>query len=134
MARAKPNIDWLADARSALNADPAFRALGTADFKVAFHIGDVARMVEFCAFEVESVVEVDPADLRDADIVVTMPVKDWNAYLRSRKRGKAPTLLSLDLDSGWQIVQGANPLRRLKFERYNLSLQALIDKGAELAA
>ena len=134
MARAKPNLGWLDDVREALNSDPQFRALGTADFKVAFHIGDVARIVEFHAFDVESVSDADPADLRDADITITMPAKDWNAYLRARKRGTAPSMLSLDLDSGRQIVSGGNPLKRLKFERYNATLQAFIDAGAERAA
>ena len=71
-------------------------------------------------------------ELRDADIVLEMSVRDWNAYLRQRAKGKGPSLLTLDLDK--RVVTGRSPLDRLKLERYNLSLQAFIDKGAELAA
>ena len=61
-----------------------------------------------------------------------MSPKDWNAYLRKRKQGKGPSLLTLDLTD--HIVDAPNPLARVKFERYNLSLQAFIDAGASLAA
>ncbi|MEZ5557372.1 MAG: hypothetical protein R3E86_02320 [Pseudomonadales bacterium] len=132
MARSKANLDWLEQARAALNADPEFRRLGTADFKLGLVVGDAARLISFDAFEISDVVEADPGDMRDADIVLRMSTRDWNAYLRRRGRGKGESLLTLDLESG--VVAAKNPVKRLMFERYNRSLQALIDKGAALSA
>jgi hypothetical protein len=131
MARAKANLDWLPAARAALNADPAFRRLGTADFRLGLVIGDEARLVTFEAFEVAEVSVADPADMRDAHLVVEMPVKDWNAYLRRRARAKGPSLLTLDLERS--LVKARNPLERLTFERYNRTIQALLDQGASLS-
>ena len=70
-------------------------------------------------------------DLRDADLVLTMSPRDWNAYLRSRARGRGPSLLSLDLTE--RVFEAANPLARTLLPRYNLSLQAFVDTGARLA-
>ncbi len=132
MARAKANLDWLAKAQKSLNGDPAYRKLGSTDVKLGFEIGEAAKVVTFEAFEITDVADVDAPDLRDADIVIRMSPKDWNAYLRKRKAGKGPTLLSLDLES--HVIQAANPLKRLMLERFSTSLQAFIDKGAQLAA
>lgn len=132
MAKAKANLDWLSAAREALNGDSAYRKLGSTDVTLGLSIGDQARLVIFEAFEIASVDEVSTVDLRDADIVLEMSAKDWNAYLRRRAKGKGPSLLTLDLDM--RAISGRSPLDRLKLERYNLSLQAFIDKGAELAA
>ncbi|TDJ29838.1 MAG: hypothetical protein E2O59_03605 [Gammaproteobacteria bacterium] len=132
MAKAKANLDWLSAAQEALNGDFAYRKLGSTDVTLGLSIGDQARLVTFEAFEIASIIEVSAMDLRDADIVLEMSAKDWNAYLRQRAKGKGPSLLTLDLDA--RVIKGRSPLDRLKLERYNLSLQAFIDKGAELAA
>jgi hypothetical protein len=132
MARAKPNLDWLPDARAALNVDPAFRKLGSADFKLGLVLGDDARLVTFEAFEIAAISAADRADMRDADIVLEMAPKDWNAYLRQRGRSRAGSLLSLDLSQ--HLVKARSPVKRLMFERYNRTVQALLDKGAALTA
>jgi hypothetical protein len=131
MAKAKANLDWLPAARAALNADAAFRKLGTADFTLGLVIGDEARLVSFEAFEVADVRPADPADMRDADIVLEMAAEDWNAYLRQRSRATGPSLLTLDLDRS--LVKARNPLERLTFERYNRTIQALLDRGADMS-
>ena len=132
MAKAKANLDWLSAAQEALNGDFAYRKLGSTDVTLGLSIGDQARLVTFEAFEIASIIEVSAMDLRDADIVLEMSAKDWNAYMRQRAKGKGPSLLTLDLDA--RVITGRSPLDRLKLERYNRSLQAFIDKGAELAA
>ncbi len=132
MAKTKANLDWLSAAQEALHGDLAYRKLGSTDVTLGLSIGDQARLVTFEAFEIASIDEVSAIDLRDADIVLEMSARDWNAYLRKRAKGKGPSLLTLDLDS--RVITGRSPLDRLKLERYNLSLQAFIDKGAELAA
>ncbi|MFU8813907.1 MAG: hypothetical protein ACNA7W_01085 [Pseudomonadales bacterium] len=131
MSKAKANLDWLPAAQAALNADPAFRKLGSADFKLGLVVGGEARLVVFEAFEVAHVAPANPADMRDADIVVEMVPKEWNAYLRQRARARAGSLLSLDVEQ--RLVKARNPLLRLNLERYNRTLQALLDQGAALA-
>jgi hypothetical protein len=130
MAKAKPKLDWLSDARAELNNDEGYRKLGSTDVVLGLSLGDESRLVKFEAFEVGEINE--DVDLRDADLVLAMTPKNWNAYLRLRAQGKGPSLLTLDLDEG--VVGSRSPLTRIKFERYNLSIQAFIDAGARLAA
>ncbi|MCZ6460082.1 MAG: hypothetical protein O6766_12060 [Gammaproteobacteria bacterium] len=137
MAKAQPKLDWLNAAVKQLNADPDYRKLGSTDLTLGLAVGEECRLVVFEAFAVSAVLEIDDTDLRDADIVIRMSAKDWNAYLRNRKKGnrqkgRAPTLLALDVDKA--IVTGADPLKRNKLVRYNLSIQAFLDAGAALAA
>jgi hypothetical protein len=132
MAKAKPRLDWLTAACEAVNEDPAYRKLGSADFVLGLDIEGEARLVTFEAFEVTDVREIEPRELRDADIVISMSAKDWNAYLRQRAKGRGPSLLTLDLEQ--HVVRGADPLARLKLTQYSLSLQKFLDTGATLAA
>ena len=124
-------LDWLPGAQAALNDDPAFRKLGSTDLVLGLKSGRAVRRVVFEAFEIASVDETDEAVLRDCEIVIEMTPRDWTNYLRRRAKGTGPTLMSLDLDR--DIVRAANPLDQLKFDRYHLSLQALVDQGAQLA-
>ena len=132
MARAKPKLEWLEAAQTALNDDPAFRKLGSTDVVLGLELGDEARLVTFEAFEISGVREVPGLELRDADIVISMSPRDWNAYLRQRQKGRGPSLLMLDLEGG--VVRAADPLARLKLARYNQSIQRFLDTGAALAA
>ena len=71
-------------------------------------------------------------DLRDVELVTDMPARDWTNYLKRRRKGTGPSLLSLDLDR--EVVSSRSVLDKMKFERYHLSIQVLVDKGVELAA
>lgn len=124
-------LDWLPGAQAALNDDPAFRKLGSTDLVLGLKSGRVVRRVVFEAFEIASVDETDETALRDCELVIEMTPREWTNYLRRRAKGTGPTLMSLDLDR--DIVRAANPLDQLKFDRYHLSLQALVDQGAQLA-
>ena len=125
-------LDWLEDAKQAVNADPAYRRLGSADVVIGFKAGKTIRKVTLEAFEIGSIEPIEEDDLRDVELVIDMPARDWTNYLKRRGKGTGPSLLSLDLDR--DIVRAPNVLDKVKFERYHLSIQALVDKGAELAA
>jgi hypothetical protein len=131
MSRGAEVFGWLAAAGEALGSDPAFRKLGSADFRLGLAAGSETRLVEFTAFGVAPDA-VQPADLRDADLVIEMTADAWRAYLDARAQGTGPSLLALDLDG--PIVRAPDPARALLLERYNLSVQALVDCGARLAA
>lgn len=132
MAKAQPKLDWLNAAREQLNVDPGYRKLGSTDVTLGLAIGGECRLVVFEAFTISAVRVIDDTELRDADIVIRMTPKAWNAYLRNRQKGRAASLLSLDIDKA--VVTGADPLKRNKLARYNLSIQAFLDAGAALAA
>ena len=125
-------LDWVAPAAAALNADAAFRRLGSTDLMLGLESGRAACVVVFEAFAVGDVEEADAARLRDCDIVLAMTPRQWTDYLRRRAAGGGPSLVALD--AGRAIVRAPNPLARLKFERYHLTLQALVDRGAAIAA
>lgn len=123
-------LDWLEAAAEKLNGSPAFRQLGSTDLTLGLKAGRVVRIVTFEAFDIASVATADEAALRDCDIVIDMAPRDWTSYLKRRARGVGPSLAGLDLERS--IVRSADPLQRLKFERYHLTLQALVDQGAAL--
>ena len=127
-----PALDWLEKAQRAVNKDPEFRKLGSADVVVALRAGKVIRLVTFEAFEVSKIEDIEEENLRDAELIIDMPARDWTNYLKRRKKGTGPSLLSLDLDRG--IVGAFNPLGRMKFERYSRTLQHFIDQGSKIAA
>lgn len=125
-------LDWMEKARNRVNKDPAYKQLGTADLDVAFKAGKTVRRVTFEAFEVARVEDGDETTLRDVEVVVEMPTRDWTNYLKRRKKGAGPSLNALDLDRG--IVSARSPLERLKFDRFNRSVQAFVDQGARYVA
>jgi len=120
--------------RTAVNADAEFRRLGTCDARVGIKAGDDAFLVDFVAFECAAVAAIDLDSLRDADFYLELAPHSWKTYLAGRANGTAPTLVSLDVDSPNGIVKGSDPLKALKFERYHLTLQSFLDRGARLAA
>ena len=134
MPKAKPKLDGLEAAVGALNESREYRKLGNTDVTLALSLGDVHRLVKFEAFEIAPIEEIDADATRDAELVLEMSAKDWNAYLRQRKAGKGDSLLSLDLATPGGVVHASNPLAKLKFERFNRSLQAFVDEGARLTA
>ena len=125
-------LDWLEEASAELAQDPAFRKLGSTDLVLGLKAGRVVRVVTFEAFGISSIDSVAEPALRDCDLVLEMTPREWTNYLRRRAKATGPSLIALELDRG--IVRAADPLQRLKFERYHLTLQALIDRGAALVA
>ena len=121
-------LDWLEETAAELNEDPAFRNLGSTDLVLGLKAGRVVRIVVFEAFGIARIEDADEGALRDCEVVIDMAPRDWTAYLRRRAAGKGPSLLALDMDR--EIVRAPDPLQRLKFERYHLTLQALLDRGA----
>ena len=123
---------WLAEAGESLSSNAAYRRLGTADFRLGLVAESETRMIAFTAFGVAAADAAHPTDLRDADLVIEMAADAWRTYLDARAQGAGPSLLELDLDL--RVIRAPDPVRALLLERYNLSVQALVDEGARLAA
>jgi hypothetical protein len=119
---------WLKTAQNAVNDDPAFRALGSIDVNMGFKVGSAAFLVTFGGFSCHDVRKIRVAELRDADFVVEMSQKQWDAFLKGRTSGKGVTLAELDNVDG--VIKAINPRKNLDFLRYHLSVQAFIDAGA----
>ena len=124
-------LDWMEKAAADVNADAAFKKLGTAELEVAFRAGKVARVAKFDAFEVTEVRDIDEADLRDVELLVDMSAREWTNYLKRRAKGNGPSIMGLETANS--IMHGLNPLAELKFHRYHRSLQAFVDAGARIA-
>lgn len=122
-------FDWMVNARTEANADPAFRALGSADATVCFQSGKHGRRVVFQAFQIESVTEADVDTIKGDDILISMSTREWNSYLYRRRLGRAPSLLSLDAEKH-DVIQTKGVFARLQFERISRSIQAFVDYGA----
>ena len=75
---------YLNKVQTRLNKDASFRKLGNTDVKFALAIGKEARMVTFEAFEIATVEPLDMDDLRDAELVLRMSKREWNAQSRQR--------------------------------------------------
>ena len=128
------DLKLLERTRVAVNGDPEFHRLGTSDVRVGLKAGDEAFIVDFVAFECAAVTAIDLDSLRDADFYLELTPAAWRNYLAGRAQGTAPSLVSLDVDAPNGIVKGSDPLKVLKFDRYHLTLQSFLDKGAQLAA
>lgn len=122
-------FDWMRDAKTKANSDPAFRALGSADATVCFQSGKHGRRVVFQAFQIESVIEADVDSIKDDDILIAMSTREWNSYLYRRRLGRAPSLLGLDAEKD-DVIQTKDIGARLQFERISRSIQAFVDYGA----
>ena len=122
-------FDWMLDAKTEANSDPAFRALGSADATVCFQSGKHGRRVVFQAFQIESVTEADVDAIKDDDILITMSTREWNSYLYRRRLGRAPSLLGLDAEKD-DVIQTKGISARLQYERISRSIQAFVDYGA----
>ena len=125
-------LDWLEAAVAAVNEDPAFRKLGSVDLVLGLKAGRVVRIVTFEAFGIADIKDAEDAALRDCEVTIEMAPREWTRYLRRRAKRSGPSLVGLDLDQG--IVNAMSPVNRLKFERYHLSLQALVDQGGAITA
>src|SRR5262245_18964969 len=118
------NLALLNEARDAVNADPAFRQLGTCDARVGIKAGESAFLIDFVAFECAGIEQIEVDGLRDADFFFELSMPEWGNYLAGRRSGDAPSLVSLDVATSNGFVKGADPLKKLKFERFHLTLQA----------
>ena len=124
-------LDWVSDAARRLNADSALKKLGSTDLVLGLKAGGIAWIVVFQAFAIARAEQADDAQPRDCEVVVEMQPRQWTSYLRQRAAGRGLSLVAADVERG--IVRAKDPLARLKFERYHLSIQALVDRGATVA-
>ena len=128
-------FDWMEKAREEVNGSEEYRQFGSSDVRVAFKGGKSCNLVNFDAFEVKEITEIDPdRPFPIADVVIEMPVRSWNSYMRKRAIHQSESIQSLNLSTAKEVIRSENPVGRLKFDRFQLSIQRFIDTGAQVRA
>lgn len=124
-----PSLDWFKTAQQKLNADPAYRKLGSADTRFAVKQGNAVVAIQLEAFECAGVQETTDDELREMDFCIDMSASQWRDYLDGL-RGISPrqTLSTLDLSN--KVVKGT-PRGRMQAQRYLLSVEKFLEAGAK---
>lgn len=131
-----PSVDWFKEAATLLNKSDSFKRLGTCDTQMGVQVGDKLFEIDFEAFEVAEVKEIDKARAEELDFVLVQDPDEWKAMLQNiRENGRAEhefTLNSLDLHSEKEFARGKDYHRRDAFYRFNQTLQDYFDMSSKI--
>jgi len=131
-----PSVEWFQQAADLLNKSDAFRHFGTVDTQMGVQVGDRYFEIDFEAFEITGVKEVDAARMEELDFYLVQSPEAWKAMLDDIKaNGHATheyTLNSLDLRSDQEFAIGKDYNRRDAFYRFNQTLQDYFDMAAKM--
>ncbi|HKS92512.1 MAG TPA: hypothetical protein VJQ83_11330 [Tepidiformaceae bacterium] len=129
-----PSVDWFKTAADKLNKSDSFKRLGTCDCEMGVQVDDDFYEVDFEAFEVTGVKEIDAARAATLDFTLVQPYDDWKAMIQDIKQnGRAThnfTLNSLDLNTEREFAVGKDYNRRDAFYRFNQTFQEYFDTAA----
>ena len=131
-----PSVEWFDAVRKLVNADEAFRRLGTVDARVGVKVGDQIFEVDFEAFECMGAKEIGESDLRDLDFWLEQSPDEWRDMIENIKQhGSADlthTLNTIDLSRPEGFARSFDGYRRDAFYRFNQSLQHFFDSSAKI--
>ena len=131
-----PSVEWFKAVADIVNKDENYRKLGTCDAQVGIQVGDRMFEIDFEAFEVTDVKELDATTPRDLDFTLVMPYDGWKEMIENiRQNGHAGlthTLNSIDLASPDEFARADDYYRRDKFYRFNQSFQMFFDASARV--
>lgn len=129
-----PSVEWFRAVADIVNKDDGYRKLGTCDAKVGMQVGERMFEIDFEAFEVTDVKELDAATPRDLDFTLVMPYDRWKEMIENiRRNGRADlthTLNSIDLAAPDEFARADDYYRRDLFYRFNQSFQVFFDSSA----
>lgn len=131
-----PSVAWFREAGDLLNRSDSFKRLGTCDATVGVQVGEKLYELDFEAFEMKDVREIDSRRAQELDFVLVQPFDQWKAMLEDIKQnGHAThdfTLNSLDLRSDQELARGKDYHRRDSFYRFNQTFQEYFDMAAKM--
>ena len=131
-----PSVDYFRALADLLNASDSFRRLGTCDSEIGVEVDGRFFEIDFEAFEVTNIREIDAARAEELDFYLSQPLDDWKAMLQDIKtNGRAThdfTLNSLDLRSETEFARGKDYHRRDAFYRFNQTFQEYFDMAAKV--
>lgn len=131
-----PSVEWFKTAADLLNKSDSFKRLGTCDSEMGVQVGSRIFEIDFEAFEVTTIKEIDAARADELDFVLVQSADAWKAMLDDIKvNGRAThdyTLNSLDLRSDVEFARGKDYHRRDAFYRFNQTFQEYFDNAAQI--
>lgn len=131
-----PSIDWFKTAADLLNKSDSFRRLGTCDTEMGVQVDQKYFEIDFEAFEVANIKEIDAKRAEQLDFVLVQGYDEWKAMLMNiKENGRAEhefTLNSLDLKSDVEFARGKDYHRRDAFYRFNQTLQEYFDMSSKI--
>ena len=131
-----PSVEWFDAIKDIVNADPAFRQLGTIDAVFGVKVGDNVYEITFEAFECTGIRTASDADLRDMDFWLEQPFDAWKEMIENIKAHGAAdlshTLNTIDLTLPEGLAQAHDGVRRDAFYRFNQSIQDFFDAAAKI--
>ncbi|MFN8616656.1 MAG: hypothetical protein U0837_06135 [Dehalococcoidia bacterium] len=131
-----PSVEWFKTAADLLNKSDSFKRLGTCDSEMGVQVGNRIFEIDFEAFEVTTIKEIDAARADELDFVLVQSADAWKAMLDDIKaNGRAThdyTLNSLDLRSDVEFARGKDYHRRDAFYRFNQTFQEYFDNAAQI--
>ena len=131
-----PSVEWFQAVADIVNNDEEYRKLGTCDAQVGIQVGDRMFEVDFEAFEVTAVKELDATTPRDLDFTLVLPYERWKEMIENIKQnGHADlqhTLNSIDLAEVDEFAKSDDYYRRDLFYRFNQSFQIFFDSSAKI--
>ena len=131
-----PSTDYFQSLAKLLNESDSFKRLGTCDCEMGVQVGERIWEVDFEAFEVSTVREIDANRAAELDFTLVQSADAWQAMLEDiKKNGRAThdfTLNSLDLRSAEEFARGKDYHRRDAFYRFNQTFQEYFDLATGL--
>jgi hypothetical protein len=99
-------------------------------------VGERLFELDFEAFELKNVAEIDAHRAEQLDFVLVQPPEAWQEMLKDiKENGRAThdyTLNSLDLRSAEEFARGKDYHRRDLFYRFNQTFQDYFDLSAKM--
>ena len=131
-----PSVEWFKAAADLLNKSDSFKRLGTCDSEMGVQVDNKYYEIDFEAFEVSNVREIDANRAAELDFTLVQSAEAWQAMLEDiKKNGRAThdfTLNSLDLRSAEEFARGKDYHRRDAFYRFNQTFQDYFDLTASM--
>ncbi|MEP6870440.1 MAG: hypothetical protein ABI939_01180 [Anaerolineaceae bacterium] len=131
-----PSVEWFQEAANLLNKSDSFKRLGTTDCEMGVQVGDQFYEIDFEAFEITKVSQIDAVRAADLDFTLVQTPEAWQAMLEDIKlNGRAThdfTLNSLDLRTTEELARGKDYHRRDAFYRFNQTFQEYFDNAAKM--
>ena len=126
-----PSVEWFQSAADLLNQSDSFKRLGACDAEIGIGVDGRYFEIDFDAFEVKGVREIDAERAEALDFVLLQPIDRWEAMIRNiKEHGRAEhefTLNSLDLQGETEFARGKDYHRRDAFYRFNQTFQEYFD-------
>ena len=81
-----PSVEWFQQAADILNKSDSSKRLGTTDTEMGVQVGEKIYEIDFEAFEITNVKEIDQARAEELDFVLVQSLEDWRAMLEDIKQ------------------------------------------------